>query len=248
MRRLLGLSVAWTVGLLLAFPSLAGAQEAADGPTITLGDTPTSALQLLVLFGLLSILPGLVFCVTAFPRILIVLSFLRQALGTPATPPNQVLVGIALFITLFVMGPTMIQVKNTAVEPFLDKKISFETAVQRGQEPLRTFMFKQTRPGDLALFIKMAKMKRPATRADVPTRVLIPAFLTSELKTAFQIGFLIYLPFLVIDLVIASTLLGVGMMMLPPPLISLPFKLLLFVLVDGWHLVFEAIVNSFNTS
>ena len=248
MKRRVVLSIAWMLGLLLALPAAAGAQNQADGPSISLGDSPTSAVQLLVLFGVLSILPGLIFCVTAFPRILIVLSFLRQALGTPSTPPNQVLVGIAMFLTLFVMGPTMIKVKDTAVEPYMNKKISFQTALERGQEPLRTFMFKQTRPGDLALFIKMAKMKRPATRADVPTRVLIPAFLTSELKTAFQIGFLIYLPFLVIDLVIASTLLGVGMMMLPPPLISLPFKLLLFVLVDGWHLVFEAIVNSFNTS
>lgn len=230
----------------LLVPAIATAQQAQ--PELKIDDAPTTPVQLLLLFGVMAILPGLVFALTAFPRILIVLSFVRQALGTPSTPPNQLLIGIAMFLTIFVMSPTFVQVKDRAVDPYMDKKITFNTALERGQEPIRTFMFKQTRPKDLALFVRLSKSERPKTRADIKTHVLIPAFLTSELKTAFQIGFLVYLPFLVIDLVVASTLLGIGMMMLPPPLISLPFKLLLFVLVDGWHLIFEALVNSFNTS
>lgn len=226
--------------LLLAAPAQAATIEVSDGPS-----TP---VQLLLLFLVLALLPGLIFAVTAFPRILIVLSFLRQALGTPSTPPNQLLVGIALFLTLFVMAPTINQVKDVAVDPYLDKKITFNQALERGQLPLREFMFKNTRPSDLALFVKLSGAKeKPKTRADIPTLVLIPAYLTSELKTAFQIGFLLFLPFLIIDLVVASTLLSVGMMMLPPPLISLPFKLLLFVLVDGWALIFQSLVSSFNT-
>lgn len=234
-----------STALMLMLPASA---LAAEQPQLKVDDTPTTPTQLLLLFLVLAILPGIVFSVTAFPRILITLSFLRQALGTPSTPPNQLLVGIAIFLTVFVMAPTFNTIKDTAVDPYLEKKISFSTALERGQDPVRAFMFKQTRPRDIALFMKMSKKERPKTRADVPTFVLIPAFLTSELQTAFQIGFLLYLPFLIIDLVIASTLLSVGMMMLPPPLISLPFKLLLFVLVDGWSLTFEAIVNSFNTS
>lgn len=237
-----GRLAAVTLGLLLAAPAAAWAQE----PTLTIDDTPSTPVQLLLLFAVLAVLPGLVFALTAFPRILIVLGFIRQALGTPSTPPNQLLVGIALFLTIFVMAPTFNAVKDRALDPYLDKKISFSTAIERGQAPMREFMFAQTRPRDLALFVRLSKRERPATRADVPTFVLIPAFLTSELKTAFQIGFLIYLPFLVIDLVVASTLLGVGMMMLPPPLISLPFKLLLFVLVDGWALVVGSLLHSFT--
>lgn len=215
---------------------------------VQVGDGPTGPVQILLMFALLSVLPGVIFCLTAFPRILIVLSFLRQALGTQQTPPNQVLVGIALFLTMFVMMPTIDAVRKDAVKPYLDKEIKFDTAFERGQEPLRTFMFAQTDTDDLALFVRLAKMDRPKTRADVPTYVLVPAYIISELKTGFQIGFMIFLPFLIIDLVVASTLLSLGMMMLPPPLVSLPFKLILFVLVDGWHLVIEALVNSFNTS
>lgn len=238
MRRLL-------LGTPLAMLFLASPAQAA---TIEVKDGPTTPVQLLVLFFVLALLPGLVFALTAFPRILIVLSFLRQALGTPSTPPNQLLVGIALFLTLFVMAPTINQIKTVSVDPYLEKKIDFNQALERGQVPLREFMFRNTRPSDIALFVKMSDPKTPPkTRADVPTLVLIPAFLTSELKTAFQIGFLLFLPFLIIDLVVASTLLSVGMMMLPPPLISLPFKLLLFVLVDGWGLIFQSLVSSFNT-
>ena len=208
--------------------------------------TASTPLQLLVLLTLVGILPGILLTVTGFTRILIVLGFVRNALGTPTIPPNQILVGIAFFLSLFVMGPTIDQVKSQAIDPLLDKKISQQQALERGLEPVRTFMFKQTRDSDLSLFLNLAKLARPKTRVDVPTRVLIPAFVLSELKTAFQIGFLIFLPFLIIDMVVSATLMSMGMMMLPPMLISLPFKVLLFVLVDGWHLVVEGIVNSFQ--
>jgi flagellar biosynthetic protein FliP len=205
-----------------------------------------SPLQILALLTVLAVLPGIILTVTAFPRILIVLGFVRNALGTPTFPPNQILVGIALFLTLFVMGPTFTKVNSVALQPFLDGKLEQKEAVERGLEPIRTFMFKQTNDSDLALFVKLAKLPQPETRADIPTRVLAPAFILSELKTAFQIGFLIYLPFLVIDMVVSSILMSMGMMMLPPIVISLPFKVLLFVLVDGWHLVVEGLVDSFH--
>ena len=203
-------------------------------------------VQLLVLITLISLLPGALLATTGFTRILIVLGFVRNALGTPTMPPNQVLVGIAFFLSLFVMSPTLTKVNDEAIKPYRAGKITQEQAVERGLEPVRTFMFKQTRTSDLALFVRLAHEKRPKTRADVPTQVLIPAFVISELKTAFQIGFLIYLPFLIIDMVVASTLTSMGMMMLPPVLVSLPFKILLFVLVDGWHLVVESLMRSFN--
>lgn len=204
------------------------------------------AVQLLLLIGALSIVPALLFTVTGFTRILIVLGFIRTGLGTATTPPNQVLVGIALFLTLFVMGPTLSQVNDRAIQPLLANDISVETAFERGEAPMREFMFRQTRDRDLAMFVQMADLDRPQTRADVPTRVLIPAFILSELKTAFQIGFLIFLPFLVIDLVVSSTLMSMGMIMLPPTFISLPFKILLFVLVDGWALITQSLVESFG--
>ncbi len=216
-----------------------------DGSVTATGGGST-LLQLLALLTLLAIVPGILLTVTAFPRILIVLGFVRNALGTPTFPPNQVLVGIAAFLTLFVMGPTFTKVNSEALQPYLDHELSQKEALERGLEPIRTFMFKQTRDADLALFVKLAKVEQPKTRADVPTRVLVPAFVLSELKTAFQIWFLLYLPFLVIDMVLSSILLSMGMMMLPPVVISLPFKVLLFVLVDGWHLVVEGLVNSFR--
>jgi flagellar biosynthesis protein FliP len=207
----------------------------------------STPIQIVVLLTLITVLPGVLFAVTGFTRILIVLGFVRNALGTPTTPPNQILVGIAFFLTLFVMAPTLRQINTIAVQPYMKHSISERQAIIRGAQPLRTFMFKQTRTSDLALFINLSHGKRPRTRADVPTHVLVPAFIISELKTAFQIGFLIYLPFLIIDMVVASTLTSMGMMMLPPALISLPFKILLFVLVDGWHLVVQSLVGSFNT-
>jgi flagellar biosynthetic protein FliP len=206
-----------------------------------------NALQILFLVGAISLVPALLFTVTGFTRILIVLGFIRSGIGTPTAPPNQVLVGIALFLTIFVMFPTFKQVNTDAIQPLRKEKISQVQAFNRAQEPLREFMFDQTRTKDLALFAKLGKIERPQTRKDIPTQVLIPAFIISELKTAFQIGFLILLPFLVIDLVVSSTLMSVGMIMLPPSFISLPFKILLFVLVDGWNLVTRSLVESFHT-
>ncbi|HEY3189623.1 MAG TPA: flagellar type III secretion system pore protein FliP [Solirubrobacteraceae bacterium] len=206
----------------------------------------SNAVQLLILVAGLTLIPAMLFTVTGFTRILVVLGFIRTGLGTPTAPPNQVLVGIAFFLTVFVMAPTLTQIKKDAIDPLTSHKISQKVAIERGQEPLRDFMFRQTREKDLALFVDLAHLKRPDTRADVPTWTLIPAFVISELKTAFQIGFLIFLPFLVIDLVVSSTLMSMGMVMLPPVFISLPFKILLFVLVDGWNLVTRSLVESFH--
>jgi flagellar biosynthetic protein FliP len=206
-----------------------------------------NAVQLLILLTGITLVPALLFTVTGFTRILIVLGFVRQGLGTPTAPPNQVLVGIALFLTIFVMAPTFNEIKKVAIDPLNDHKISQKQAIERGQEPLREFMFKQTRTKDLALFVRLSgKKEAPKTRADIPTYVLIPAFIISELKTAFQIGFLIFIPFLLIDMIVASTLMSMGMVMLPPVFISLPFKILLFVLVDGWDLVTQSLVQSFH--
>ncbi len=205
-----------------------------------------NAVEIFLIIAGISLVPALLFTVTGFTRILIVLGFIRSGLGTPTAPPNQVLVGISVFLTIFVMAPTFTAIKKDAIDPLSHHKITQAQAIQRGQEPLRQFMFKQTRDKDLALFAKLAHLKQPKTRADIPTYTLIPAFIISELKTAFQIGFLIFLPFLVIDLVVSSTLMSMGMMMLPPVFISLPFKILLFVLVDGWNLVTQSLVQSFH--
>ena len=207
----------------------------------------SNAVQLLLFVGGISLVPALLFTVTGFTRILIVLGFIRQGLGTPTAPPNQVLVGIAFFLTLFVMSPTLKAMKTEAYDPLKKGAITQEVALERAQGPLREFMFDQTRSKDLALFVKLGKIKDVETRKDVPTQVLIPAFIISELKTAFQIGFLIFLPFLIIDLVVSSTLMAMGMMMLPPVFISLPFKILLFILVDGWNLVCGSLVQSFHS-
>ncbi|HEY1597316.1 MAG TPA: flagellar type III secretion system pore protein FliP [Thermoleophilaceae bacterium] len=205
-----------------------------------------NAVEIFLIIAGISLVPALLFTVTGFTRILIVLGFIRSGLGTPTAPPNQVLVGISIFLTIFVMAPTFTAIKKDAIDPLSHHKITQAQAIQRGQEPLRQFMFKQTRDKDIALFAKLAHLKQPKTRADIPTYTLIPAFIISELKTAFQIGFLIFLPFLVIDLVVSSTLMSMGMMMLPPAFISLPFKILLFVLVDGWNLVTQSLVQSFH--
>jgi flagellar biosynthetic protein FliP len=208
----------------------------------------SNAVQLLLFVGGISLVPALLFTVTGFTRILIVLSFIRTGLGTPTAPPNQVLVGIAFFLTLFVMSPTLKTIKHDAYDPLQKGSISQTVALKRAELPLRDFMWKQTRDKDVALFVKLSDTKNVKTRADVPTQVLIPAFIISELKTAFQIGFLIFLPFLIIDLVVSSTLMSMGMMMLPPVFISLPFKILLFILVDGWNLVTSSLVQSFHMS
>jgi flagellar biosynthetic protein FliP len=206
----------------------------------------SNAVQILLLVGGLSLIPALLFTVTGFARILIVLGFIRSAMGTTTTPPNQVLVGIALFLTLFVMQPTISAIKTDAWDPLEHHQISTGTALSRAQEPLREFMFAQTSGEDLSLFMSLSHHSTPDTRAQVPTYVLIPAFIMSELKTAFEIGFLIFLPFLIIDLIVSSTLMSMGMIMLPPTFISLPFKILLFVLVDGWDLVTRSLVASFH--
>jgi flagellar biosynthetic protein FliP len=206
----------------------------------------SNAVQMLLMIGALSLVPAALFTLTGFTRIIIVLGFIRTGLGTPTAPPNQVLVGIALFLTIFVMAPTFSQVKKDAFDPLQKGQITQTVALKRAEKPMREFMFDQTRTKDIALFAGLAKLDKPKTRADIPTYVLIPAFVISELKTAFQIGFLIFLPFLIIDLVVASTLMSMGMMMLPPIFISLPFKILLFVLVDGWNLVTRSLVESFS--
>jgi flagellar biosynthetic protein FliP len=205
-----------------------------------------SATQILLLAGGLTLVPAVLFTVTSFSRILIVLGFVRTAVGTTTAPPNQVLVGIALFLTIFVMAPTIGAIKKDAVEPLAQKKIGTGAALELAEVPLRQFMFKETRTQDISLFVNLSKSKTPKTRAEVPTDVLIPAFIVSELKSAFEIGLLIFLPFLVIDLVVSSTLMSMGMIMLPPTFISLPLKILLFVLVDGWELVIKSLVQSFH--
>jgi len=183
---------------------------------------------------------------TSFTRIVVVLSFLRQALGTQQIPPNMVVIGLALFLTMFIMSPTIDAVTKDAVNPYLDKRITLRQALEKAGPPAKAFMLKQTREKDISLFLNIAKEKVPGSPAEIPLRVVVPAFAISELKTAFEIGFLLYLPFLIIDMVVSSILMSMGMMMLPPTLVSLPFKILLFVLVDGWNLVIGSIVRSFQ--
>ena len=220
------------------------------GVSVNVGDKaadPGTSLSILGLLTLITLVPSILIAMTGFARILIVLGFVRNALGTPGLPPNQVLVGFALFLTLFVMAPTLSKMNDSALQPYLDQKIEATEALDRAQVPIKNFMLKQTRSSDLALFVELSRKDPPKTKAEVPLTTLVPAFMISELKTAFQIGFLIYIPFLIVDMVIASTLMSMGMMMLPPVLISLPFKVLLFVLVDGWALLTQSIVAGFNT-
>ncbi len=239
------------LSLLLA--SKAAFAQGVTLPSINLGFKNTenpnevvNAIKIVMLLTILSLAPAILIMMTSFTRIIVVLSFVRQALGTQQMPPNQLLVGLALFLTFFIMAPAFNQINDNALKPYLDSKISQERAIDEALLPLRAFMWKQTRAVDVSLFIRLSKIEKPKTRAEVPTAVLIPAFIISELKTAFQIGFIIYLPFLVIDLVISSVLMAMGMMMLPPVVISLPFKIMLFVLVDGWTLLVGSIVQSFG--
>ncbi len=234
--------------LLMTLPALAqvglpalSVQTGAGGQTYSL------SIQLLALMTALTLLPAALLMMTAFTRIVIVLALLRQALGLAQTPPNQVILGLALFLTFFVMAPVGNEVYARSVEPYLAEKITLQEAAQTGQVPLKRFMLAQTRETDIAMFAEIAGNKPFATPEDVPFTTLMPAFLTSELKTAFQIGFMIFIPFVVIDLVVASVLMAMGMMMLSPMLISLPFKLMLFVLVDGWALIMSALAASFHT-
>jgi len=203
-------------------------------------------VEVFLLLSFLSLLPAILVMFTSFTRIVVVLSFLRQAIGGQQIPPNQVIIGLSIFLTFFVMSPVVDSVTRDSINPFLDKKITLQQAVTAAEPALKGFMLRQTREKDIALFLNIAKTPAPATPAELPLRVVVPAFAISELKTAFEIGFLLYLPFLIIDMVVASVLLSMGMMMLPPVMISLPFKLLLFVLVDGWNLVIGTIVRSFQ--
>lgn len=211
------------------------------------GTSYSVPIQTLLFFTALSFLPAILLMMTGFTRIVIVLSLLRQALGTQSAPPNQVIIGLSLFLTFFVMGPTFDRIYAEAYQPYTQNVINFEQAVTRAEVPVRQFMTKQTRQSDLALFVKLAKLDPATTAENAPMRVLIPAFVTSELKTAFQIGFLIFIPFLVIDIVVASVLMSLGMMMLSPVLVALPFKLMLFVLADGWNLLIGSLAASFVT-
>ena len=218
----------------------------AASETIDLEDTVASSmpLQIIVLLTVLSFIPALLISMTCFTRLIVVFHFLRQALGTQEAPNNQVLLGLALFITLFVMGPTLGKVYQDALKPMIDGEITQSAALEKGIEPLRDYMIRHTREKDLALFIRLSNGPAPETPADVSTTALVPAFMISELKTAFQIGFVLFLPFLVIDLAVSSVLLSMGMMQLPPVIVSLPLKILLFVMVDGWYLIISSLVKS----
>ncbi|GHC89569.1 flagellar biosynthetic protein FliP [Pseudorhodoferax aquiterrae] len=232
---------------LLAGPALA--QNNAQLPLI-IGSGPGGSsysvpIQTLLFFTALSFLPAILLMMTGFTRIVIVLSLLRQALGTQSAPPNQVVVGLSLFLTLFVMGPTLDKVYQEAYVPYTTNQLNFEQAVARGEAPMREFMLKQTRQSDFSLFARLAQLDASVTAETAPLRVLVPAFVTSELKSAFQIGFMIFIPFLVIDIVVASVLMSLGMMMLSPVLVALPFKLMVFVLADGWNLLIGSLASSF---
>ncbi len=239
----------WFALALLFLPAAAFAQAM---PAITSSPAPgggtqwSLSIQTLLLLTSLSFLPAILLMMTAFTRIVIVLSLLRLALGTQSSPPNQVIVGLALFLTFFVMAPVADKIYTDAYLPLSENKISFPEALDRGAVPLRGFMIKQTRDADLTLFTRIAKQPKPASADQVPMRVLIPAFVTSELKTAFQIGFIVFIPFLIIDMVVASVLMSMGMMMMSPVIVALPFKIMLFVLVDGWNLVIASLVQSFG--
>jgi flagellar biosynthetic protein FliP len=226
---------------------------AIDLPTLSLGvkaaNSPaevSTALQVILVLTILTVAPAILLMTTAFTRIVIVLGFVRQAMGTQNTPPNQVLLGLALFLTFFVMAPTLTTLNNQALQPYMQEKISQQQALERSVEVMREFMFSQVQESELQLFIDITKEEQPADKKAVSTTILIPAFMLSELKRAFQMGFMIYVPFLVIDMLVSSVLMAMGMMMLPPIVISLPFKLLLFVLVDGWQLVVGSLIKSFG--
>ncbi|PKN40220.1 MAG: flagellar biosynthetic protein FliP [Deltaproteobacteria bacterium HGW-Deltaproteobacteria-18] len=203
------------------------------------------ALEIMALLTMLSMAPAFMLTVTSFTRIIIVFHFLRQAMGTQQMPPNQVLASLAIFMTVVIMMPTGRIINDTALQPYLKEEIGYGEALERAETPLRTFLFKHTREKDLSVFFSITGLERPQSKDDVPTMVLVPAYVISELKTGFQIGFLIYIPFLILDMVVASILLSMGMMMLPPVMVSLPFKILLFVMVDGWNLIIGSLVNSF---
>jgi flagellar biosynthetic protein FliP len=240
------------LALLLAFIPFAHAAEAgllalSSTPAPGGGQSYSLSLQTLILISSLTFLPAILLMMTGFTRIIIVLSLLRSAIGTPSSPPNQVLVGLALFLTFFVMSPTLDKIYNDAYLPYSQNKMSMEEAYDKGSAPLKTFMLRQTRETDLALFVRISNSEALESPDQVPLRILVPAYVISELKTAFQIGFVIFIPFLIIDMVVASVLMSMGMMMMSPAVISLPFKIMLFVLADGWNLLIGSLVQSFYT-
>ncbi len=245
---LISLAVLWTAvdalipqdASAIPVPTIQLGVEDIDGP-----DTLSTALQIMFLLTVLTLAPSILILMTSFSRFVIVLSFLRQAMGTQQTPPTQVLIGLALFLTFFVMSPVLTEINDKALQPYLNEEITQGKALELAAAPIKTFMLRQTREKDLALFVNMAEGEKPETLEEVQMQSVVPAFVISELKTAFQIGFMIYIPFLILDMVVASILLSMGMMMLPPVLISLPFKLMLFVMVDGWHLTVGSLVKSF---
>ncbi len=241
-----------TLFLFSVLPQISLAQTPAiEAPSVTVSlgagssERFSVAIQILILLTVLSLAPAIFIMMSSFTRIIVVLSFMRQAFGTQQSPPNQVLIGLALFMTFLVMTPVWQQVNTEALQPYLNEEISQEDALDLAIAPVRNFMLKQVREKDLSLFVKIAKLPQPKNPSELPTFTIIPAFMISELRTAFQIGFLVYLPFLVIDIVVASILMSMGMMMLPPVMISLPFKLILFVLADGWYLVVGSLVKGF---
>ena len=236
--------------VLLSLPALAMAQAlpaVTSTPAAGGGTQWSLSIQTLLLLGGLTFIPALILMMTGFTRIVIVLSLLRHAMGTPTAPPNQVVLGLALFLTFFVMAPTFDRVYEQAWAPYSNNTIAVDEALRRGEVPMREFMLKQTRQADVQLFAKLAKLPAGVASEDVPLRLLVPAFVTSELKSAFQIGFMIFVPFLIIDMIVASVLMSLGMMMLSPVLVALPFKLMLFVLADGWNLLLGSLAASFST-
>ncbi len=225
----------------LSAPGVTLSVDPAGGP-----EQVSTGVQLLVLVTVLTMAPTILLLTTSFTRIVIVLSLLRNAIGSPTIPPNQVLVGLSLLLTFFIMSPVYTKINEEALQPYINKEIDQETALERAMRPVRTFMFTQTRPKDIELFLSISGEGRPQTLEDIPTASLLPAFVISELRTAFIMGFVLYVPFLIIDMVISSVLLAMGMMMLPPSLISLPFKLLLFIMIDGWYLITRSLTLSFQ--
>lgn len=228
--------------------------EAQKFPTLSLNlsetddaDAAVPAIKILAILTVLAVAPAIILMTTSFTRIVIVLSFVRQALGTQSMPPNQVIVGLAMFLTMFTMMPVTDQIMDRSFNPYIEKKITQDKAIENLIDPVRKFMLAETRESDLSMFYSFSKLPKPTKPEDVPMRILMPSFLVSELKTAFQIGFLVYVPFLVIDMVVSSILMAMGMMMLPPTVVSLPFKLVLFVLIDGWSLIADSLVKSFKS-
>ncbi len=241
------------VGFALAIAIPCFAQNGISVPKINIGvgkanspEEVSSSLQILLVMTVLSLAPALLIMLTSFTRIIIILSFTRTAIGSPQVPPNTVLVGLALFLTFFTMSPVMQKINQSAFRPYMEHKISFQSATNNAAAPLKEFMLRQTRTKDIMLFVNLSKSERPRIKSDLSMAVIVPAFLISELKTAFTIGFVIFIPFLVIDMVVSVTLMSMGMMMLPPMMVSMPFKILLFVLVDGWHLIVRSIALSFH--